>query len=179
MDFGWDHPFAAVELAWDRDADTVYVIKAHRLRESSPIIHAATLRAWGKALPWAWPRDGNRETIEGAGIALAQQFGAQGLNMLHEYAHYLEGETKSVSVAAGLMDMLQRMQSGRFKVFDHLNDWFEEFRLYHRKDGKVVKEGDDLMAATRYAIMMLRFASTKAAYDKFRRPIEYPKMVVA
>ena len=99
--------------------------------------------------------------------------------MLHEYAHYLEGETKSVSVAAGLMDMLQRMQSGRFKVFDHLNDWFEEFRLYHRKDGKVVKEGDDLMAATRYAIMMLRFASTKAAYDKFRRPIEYPKMVVA
>jgi len=51
-------------------------------------------------------------------------------------------------------------------VFRHLNDWFSEFRLYHRKDGKVVKEGDDLMAATRYAIMMLRFASTKAAYDK-------------
>jgi len=36
--------------------------------------------------------------------------------MLHEYAHYQEGETKSVSVEAGLMDMLQRMQSGRFKV---------------------------------------------------------------
>jgi hypothetical protein len=45
------------------------------------------------------------------------------------------------------------MQSGRFKVFKHLNDWWEEFRLYYRKDGKVVKEGDDLMAATRYAIM--------------------------
>ena len=29
--------------------------------------------------------------------------------------------------------------------------------------GKVVKEGDDLMSATRYAIMMLRRASTKAA----------------
>ena len=42
---------------------------------------------------------------------------------------------------------------------------------------KVVKEGDDLMAATHYEIiMMLRFASTKAAYDKFRRPIEYPKI---
>jgi hypothetical protein len=38
-----------------------------------------------------------------------------------------------------------------------------------------VKQGDDLMAATRYGIMMLRFASTKAAYDKFRSPIEYPK----
>ena len=41
---------------------------------------------------------------------------------------------------------------------------------------KVVKDGDDLMAATRYGIMMLRFASTKATYDKFRRPIEYPKI---
>jgi hypothetical protein len=60
--------------------------------------------------------------------------------MLHEYAHYLEGETKSVSVEAGLMDMLQRMQSGRFKVFKQLHDWWEEYRLYHRKDGKVVKE---------------------------------------
>src|SRR5262245_65345183 len=82
---------------------------------------------------------------------------------------------KSVSVEAGLMDMLTRMQSGRFKVFKHHNDWWEEFRLYHRKDGKVVKEGDDLMCATRYALMMLRFASTKAAYDKFRGPLNYRK----
>jgi hypothetical protein len=22
-DFGWDHPFAAVELIWDRDTDTL------------------------------------------------------------------------------------------------------------------------------------------------------------
>jgi hypothetical protein len=48
--------------------------------------------------------------------------------------------------------------------------------LYHRKDGRVVKEGDDLMSATRYALMLLRFASTKAAYDKFRRPIVYPRV---
>ena len=48
MDFGWDHPFAAVELVWDRDSNTVYVSKTHRLKEASPVIHAATLRAWGK-----------------------------------------------------------------------------------------------------------------------------------
>jgi len=50
---------------------------------------------------------------------------------------------------------------------------------HHRKDGKVVKEGDDLMAATRYAIMSLRFASTKATYDSFRRKIVYPKLGIA
>jgi Terminase RNaseH-like domain len=70
MDFGWDHPFAAVELVWDRDSDTVYVSRTHRLREASPIIHAATLRTWGKELRWAWPRDGNRalEAIRSSGI---------------------------------------------------------------------------------------------------------------
>ena len=71
MDFGWDHPFAAVEVVWDRDSDTMYVAKAYRLREATPILHAAALREWGRELPWAWPRDGRRETLEGAGIALA------------------------------------------------------------------------------------------------------------
>src|SRR5262249_44601106 len=166
-------PFAAVELVWDRDADIVYVSKTHRLRQESPIIHAAALRAWGKELPWAWPRDGKRETLEGAGVPLAEQYRKEGLNMLPEHAQFKD---KSVSVEAGLMAMLTRMQTGKLKVFKHLNDWWEEFRLYHRKDGKVVKEGDDLMCATRHGIMMLRFASTKATYDKFRRPIEYPKV---
>ena len=74
------------------------------------------------------------------------------------------------SVEAGLIEMLERMQTGRFKVFSHLNEWFEEFRMYHRKDGKVVKVDDDLMAATRYAYMMRRFAVVKggakrAIYD--------------
>jgi hypothetical protein len=62
MDFGWDHPFAAVELVWDRDTDTVYVTKTYRVREATAVIHAAALKLWGKTLPWAWPRDGRRET---------------------------------------------------------------------------------------------------------------------
>jgi hypothetical protein len=81
-------------------------------------------------------------------------------------------------VEAGLMAMLTRMQTGKFKVFKHLNDWWEEFRLYHRKDGLVVKEGDDLMCATRYALMMLRFASTEKSYRDFRRSLNYPKAAV-
>ena len=162
-DFGWTHPFAAVELVHDRDTDTVYVARTHRLKEASPVMHAAAIRPWGKELPWSWPKDGARGTLEGAGIPLAEQYRAQGLNMLHEHAQFQDG---GVSVEAGLMEMLTRMQTGRFKVFHELLDWFEEYRLYHRKDGLVVKEGDDLMSVTRYAIMMLRFAQTKRAYPK-------------
>jgi hypothetical protein len=67
------------------------------------------------------------------------------------------------------MLMLDRMKTGRFKVFNHLLDWLEEFRLYHRKDGRVVKEGDDLMAATRYAVMSLRHARTETQWRNFNR----------
>jgi len=96
--------------------------------------------------------------------------------MLTDHAQFVDG---SVSVEAGLMDMLDRMKTGRFKVLRHLNDWFEEFRLYHRRDGRVVKEGDDLMAATRYALMMLRHARTAVALESFRRPIAMPQLSVA
>jgi len=109
--------------------------------------------------------------LEGAGIALAKQYAAQGLDMLHEHAQFEDG---SVSVEAGLMDMLDRMETGRFRVFADLHDWFEEFRLYHRKDGKVVKERDDLMSATRYGLMMLRYARTAQAANRFNRQISYP-----
>ncbi|MGX8008156.1 phage terminase large subunit family protein [Mesorhizobium sp. ORM8.1] len=129
LDFGWDHPSAAVELVWDTEADVVYVSKAHRAPQQTPAMQALALRAWGDWLPFAWPRDGRRETLEGAGVALAKQYAAHGLNMLTGHARFPDG---SVSVEAGLMDMLDRMQSGRFKVFSTLGQWFEEFRLYRR-----------------------------------------------
>lgn len=155
LDFGWDHPTAAVKLAWDRDNDAVYVTNAYKKREAVPAMHAASLRPWGENLPWAWPHDGLQHD-KGSGEQLAQLYRNNGLKLLPDRAQY-EGERGS-GVEAGLMDMLERMETSRFYVFSHLSEWFSEFRLYHRKDGKVVKENDDLMAATRYAIMSLRFA---------------------
>lgn len=153
MDFGWDHPFAAVAIAWDRDADIVYITRTYRVREATPIIHAAALKPWGEWMPWAWPHDGLQHD-KGSGKPLAQQYREQGLKLLHGHA--------PIGLEAGVMEMLSRMQSGRLKVFRHLNDWFGEFRLYHRVDGRIVKEGDDLMSATRYAVTCLAdYAKTK------------------
>jgi len=95
-------------------------------RTSRHGVHAAAVRSWGTKLPWAWPRDGRRETLEGAGVALAEQYTAQGLNMLYTHAQFEDG---SVSVEAGLMGMLTRMETGKLKVFSPLLDWFEEFRF--------------------------------------------------
>jgi hypothetical protein len=86
--------------------------------------------------------------------------------MLPERATFEDG---SSGVEAGLMEMLDRMQTGRLKVFRHLEDWWQEFRLYHRKDGRVVKESDDVISAVRYAVMARRFAATKPSVPTFRR----------
>ena len=175
IDFGWDHPSAAVRIAWDRDNDIIYVTSGHRQKEQTPIMFAATVKPWGDWLPWAWPHDGLQHD-KGSGKPLRDQYAAQGLNMLKDKATHPpepgeEEGTGGNGVEAGLLDMLDRMQSGRLKVFSNLNDWFEEFRLYHREDGKVVKIDDDLMSATRYAIMMKRFATIKPAP---LAPIKYP-----
>jgi hypothetical protein len=92
---------------------------------------------------------------KGSGEQLAKQYRDQGLAMLDERATFEDG---SNGVEAGVAEMFDRMQTGRWKVFAHLNDWFEEFRLYHRKDGLIVKVGDDLLSASRYAMMMRRHA---------------------
>jgi hypothetical protein len=156
LDFGWDHPTAAACLAWDRDSDVIYLTKGYRRREAPPVIHAAAVKPWGDWLPWAWPHDGNNDTA--AGTNLATQYGDQGLDMLPERATFEDG---SNGVEAGVMEMLDRMETGRFKVFSTVTEFFEEMRLYHRKDGKIVKERDDLISATRYAMMMKRHATTK------------------
>lgn len=154
LDFGWDHPTAASKLAWDRDEDKIYVTAAYKQKEQTPIIHAAAIKPWGEDLPWAWPHDGYQHD-KGSGKELRSQYQDQGLNMLPEHATFEDG---GFGVEAGIMDILDRMQTGRFKVFKHLLDWFSEFHLYHREEGKIIKEFDDLISSTRYAIMMIRFA---------------------
>lgn len=158
IDFGVDHPTAVVWLAWDRDTDTVYVTDCYRKSEPGIAGHAMAVRARGEWIPIAWPHDGLQRDKGGSGEQLKEQYKQQGLNMLKDRATFDDGTN---GVEAGLSDMLNRMQSMRLRVFSHLEDWFEEFRLYHRKDGMVVKINDDIMSATRYAIMMLRFAKTQ------------------
>lgn len=157
LDFGVDHPFAAVALAHDRDADCVYVTHEYRESGTVPAIHCAAVKPWGDWVPCAWPHDGLQRD-KGSGKQLAAQYRDHGLAMLPDHATHEEG---GYGVEAGIMDMLERMKTNRLKVSEICAMWFEEFRLYHRKDGLIVKERDDLMSATRMAVMMLREAKTK------------------
>lgn len=172
MDFGWTHPTAAVWMAHDRDTDTIYVYDVHKMSEAPVSTHADAIKARGQWIPMAWPHDGKNNTA--VGPQLAQQYREKGVNMLPISAQFPlvsqesndNTRTSRVSVEAGIQEMLSRMETGRFKVFSHLNDWLSEYRIYHREDGVVVKEFDDAISASRYGIMMLRFAEVQKHKDE-------------
>lgn len=165
IDFGWDHPTAGAFCAHDAENDVFYVCRTLRARQTTPTSFAAAVRPWGERagkqwLPWAWPHDGR----QGGGKfdvkeqkQLQQLYADQGLLMLAEHATFENG---SNGVEPGVQDMLDRMQTGRFRVFDCCTDFLEEMALYHRKDGLIQKVNDDCISAVRYAFMMRRHAMT-------------------
>lgn len=171
IDFGVDHPSGFVCIAHDRETDTAYVYdawkvdgkKAEQLGMSPIALMASMVQSKGyQHIPISWPHDGLQRE-KSSGEQLRHQYSKFGLNMLSERAQFeptAEGKPGGNSLEAGLSMMLTRMQTRQLKVFSHLNDWFDEMRLYHRKDGLVVKIDDDILSATRYALMMLRKAKT-------------------
>lgn len=166
IDFGYDHPFAAAWLAWDRDSDTVYVYDAYREAKTTPPTHVAAIKSRGEWIPVAWPHDGLQHD-KGSGVPLADQYREMGVNMLKEKFSnpsdpwQKEGQGGQ-GVEVGITEMLTRMETGRFKIFATCSSLLEEIRIYHRKDGKLVKLRDDTISACRYAIQSLRFSETQA-----------------
>ena len=161
IDFGWDHPTAVVWGAYDRDNDIIYIYKVFRQRQAKREIVAAAVNAVHPEVKVIWPHDGNKAG-EG-GRTLAQQYKSLGVEMHYEMftnPPAMGKDKGDIYIEPGIMEMLSRMETGRFKVFSNLYEWFEEKRLYHRhKDtGKIVDKKDDLMSASRYITQSLRYA---------------------
>ena len=170
-DFGWgDHPFAAVKIAHDRESDVVYLSNEYAEKEPRPSTHASALRDWGEELRYAYPHDGSRQWGDSGPIV--DVYRREGIRMLREHSTFPPrgGKPGGYSTEAAVQLLLSRMQTGRFKAFNHLNLFFNEVSTYHRKDGLIVKERDDVLSAVYKTLMMLRFARQpelgKAVYSE-------------
>lgn len=171
MDFGWDHPQAHVQLWHDRDSDIIYVAQAWKKSKIIPSAVWGSIKHWAQGVPTAWPHDG-LQTEKGSGFQQRQAYHDAGWMMMPDHATWQSGGN---GVEAGLVELYERMSTGRLKVFSHLSDWFEEKLNYHRDEqGNIVKINDDLLAATRYAYMMRRFAKQKKDITTAARPVRIP-----
>ena len=157
LDFGWDHPQSCVQIAWDKDNDIIHVIRGKKARETKPNDMWMMCKAWAEGIPTVWPHDGFQH--DKSGKQTKELYRSAGFDMHFEQATHEEGGN---GVEAGIMEMQERFATGRLKVDVGLTEFWEEFRLYHRKNGLIVKQNDDFIDALRYAIMMKRFAKSKS-----------------
>lgn len=170
IDFGHDHPFAAAFLAHDRDNDVIYLYDLIRTAGTLPLYHTAVIknRPGGLWIPVAWPHDGlNRE--KSSGRPLMEVYRGHGLDtMLPDSARYDDEKGGKQDVEPWVLDVIERMETGRFKVFSTCAEFFDEMRTYHRDKGQIVRVADDAISATRYGMMMIRYAQTA--------PVETPRV---
>jgi len=162
VDFGITHPTTCVWTAYNADNDTIYVYDIYKKEGEIPAIHSAVIKSRGKDIPVIYPHDGDN-TEKGSGKTLAEMYMENGVLMIGKFSN----PDGTNYVEPGLMEMLERFRTGRLRVFSNCIPWFEEFRRYHRKKGKIHKEFDDLMDATRYAaITVTRYGQNEVERNK-------------
>ena len=152
MDVGWNRT-AAIFGAIDRDTDTLYFYHEYYVGAEKPVVHAAGIKSAAE--------DWMQGVIDPASNGRAQ---ADGVKLLDEYRRAgLLLTPADHAVEAGIYSVWDRLSTGRLKVFETCRNWFSEHATYRRDDeGKVVKERDHLMDATRYLVMSgLKMAAYK------------------
>ena len=150
LDVGWNRT-AAVWGAIDRDTDTIYLYSEHYRGQAEVPVHTKAIKLRGAWIPGV---------IDTAARGRSQADGKSLWSLYDEEGLILHKANKAVE--AGLMETLDRLSSGRLKVFSTLQHWIAEYRLYRRDErGRVVKENDHLMDATRYLVMGSHHADTK------------------
>jgi hypothetical protein len=145
MDVGWNRT-AVIWGALDRETDVLYLYSEHYMAQEKPIVHADAIRARGAWIPGV---------IDPAARGRSQDDGKK----LYETYTDPEGcrlnlAPSSNAVEAGIYDIQTRLSTGRLKVFKTLTNWLMEYRIYRRDEkGKIVKDNDHALDATRYLIL--------------------------
>ncbi len=159
FDVGWKKT-AAIWGACDQEAGVWYLYSEHYRGQAEPSVHAAAIKSRGDWIPGA---------IDTAARGRSQIDGENLLDLYTDQGLIIHNADKAVET--GLHCVFELLSTGRLKVFSTMQNWFSEYRIYRRdENGKIVKENDHLMDATRYFAMTGRdLATTKPRYEQIKR----------
>ena len=141
---------AAIWGARDPESDVLYLYNEY-FGEAEMAVHAAAIRARGEWIPGLIdPLANGKEQVDGR--RLIQLYRNLGLAL----------QTIDNPLESGVLNVLERMQSRRLKVFASLSKYLEERRLYRRDERDlIVKGNDNLQDATRCLVNGISSLRTK------------------
>jgi hypothetical protein len=143
LDVGYIHPTAAVWGAYDQRSDTWYIYSEYKRAQAEVSTHVDAILARGRWIKGVVDPNSDRTSQGGeeAVFRIYERFG-------------VELAKADNAVEPGIMEVYQRLSSGRIKIFAPLLNLRSELRVYRRDvNGRIVKKGDDLIDALRYLIM--------------------------
>jgi hypothetical protein len=155
---GASSPTAWAWLCLDPLPEVWHLIHTYKNTDPRISVHAASIMANARHVPFAWPHDANVKDTHGDKKKFSYQ--AAGVRMLKDPARFPANEGGGNHVEDGIGVIYNLMEEGRFKVSAHLTDFWDEKRTYHRIQGKLNKDNDHLLDAVRYAMMCSNHART-------------------
>jgi hypothetical protein len=158
LDIRW-HMAAAIWGALDPESDVLYLYGEY-WGSADPAVHVAAIRARADWIPGIIdPAANGRDRLDGA--RLIQMY--QNLGLPLKYI--------SNSIESGILEVGQRMRSGRLKVFPSLAKYLGDRRLYRRDENdQVVKDRDNLQDATRCLVLGLSAMLTEPVEEESFTP---------
>ncbi len=168
--------FAAAKLCYDLQNDIVYLVECYKDRAQNSAIYVDRLKGMGgHTIPCAWPHDAARGMTDG--VTVAERYRNMGAAMRPEYAHRVTWDGKKSNALMDILEeLIDRMETGRFRVFDGPCRDFEQEKRKYRLDNGLVKRGQDdhTIDAVVKGLMDLRHA--RAIYDRHGRHRDRPKL---
>jgi hypothetical protein len=151
LDVGWNRT-AAVWGALDPNSDTLYLYDEHYQGEQMPQHHAFCIKSRGDWVRGVIdPATRGRSQVDGA--RLLQIYKSLGLRLMPA-----KNERE-----AGIQAMIQRLSTGKLRVFRTLTNFQREYLLYRRKlNGKIEDENDHALDAARYIVNNLNRMASKS-----------------
>jgi len=143
MDVGWNKT-AAIWGAKNLETGIIYLYAEYYRGQAEPAVHTEAIKGFGPWIPGV---------IDPAANARGQK---DGIRLLGEYQDAgLNLNIAANAREAGILSVYRKLTQGKLKVCkESCPHWLEEFRMYRRdEEGKVIKQDDHLMDATRYLIM--------------------------
>jgi hypothetical protein len=143
LDIRWN-TVAAIFGALDPESDVLYLYDEYA-DDGDPAVHADAICSRGEWIPGLIDPDANgRDRRDGGRLILHYQ--KLGLHLKY----------RQNSIESGILEVGQRMRSGRLKVFSSVTKYLAERRLYQfDENGQVLKEENNLQDATRCLVLGL------------------------